>query len=271
MATINIHLKSVAPHAGKLTAECYRGLDARIEALARRFDAIEKSVKADATAATTTCPKTPDVYTAPTTLIGTGAQDTIEVAALRRHCAAAGLTSATFAWVPNDYYSRPLDWRRQTLRAGSVNQLCKSIILENTHCTRSDCKDRQNARYYVALFQYVERFDAEKLMRFVHGMNPDLGKKKFNFRVCDKGEDITGFSNNAIPPFGFSKTWSGTTEAVDIPIVLSRNVAATHQFWMGGGHVDCKLRADTKEFLALLTPFVADITNPIPTEDLARM
>jgi hypothetical protein len=43
--------------------------------------------------------------------------------------AARGVRDFAFRWVPVDYYDRPLEERRGLLRADSVAQLCKSIVM----------------------------------------------------------------------------------------------------------------------------------------------
>lgn len=195
------------------------------------------------------------------------ADDTAEVANLRALCKSLQLTTAKFQWVPSCYYEKSLTWRRDVLKSPSIKHLCKSILLENTHGTNEDCNDRNNSRFYVIVFQYIERFDSDKLMRFIRDLNPTLGKKKFNFRLADPtvSQRLTGFGHNAVVPFG------GATK---IPIVLSSNVAALSSpayFWMGGGHADCKLRMNVDEFCQVFEPFVADITTPLPEEELKNL
>jgi hypothetical protein len=45
--------------------------------------------------------------------------------------AARGVRDFAFRWVPVDYYDRPLEERRGLLRADSVAQLCKSIVMDS--------------------------------------------------------------------------------------------------------------------------------------------
>lgn len=182
-------------------------------------------------------------------------QDTPEVAALRKWCLTHQLYSARFRWVPSDYYSHSLQWRRDILGAASIQHLCKTIVLENTHCVNSDCSIRENSRYYLVVYQYTERFDAELLMLYVKDMNKGLGRKKFNFRLAssDVALQLTGFSHGAVAPFGTS---------VDIPVILSNKIVTLTPsvFWIGGGHVDCKVCVDVRDFVNVIKPMVADIT-----------
>jgi prolyl-tRNA editing enzyme YbaK/EbsC (Cys-tRNA(Pro) deacylase) len=239
-------------------------LTSRVAALTTRFATIEKGIAtlSASMSASTQAASKPKAVDPPQTL-DPYYEDTPEVATLRAMCRTLPLFSAIFKWVPSYYYDRPLPWRRDALQAPSFKHLCKSILLENTHCEFNDCSRRENSRYYLIVFQYVEKFDSDKLMKFVRDLNPGVGKKKFNFRLADPevSAQLTGFGYNAVAPFG---------GAVDIPIVLSDKIIqlAPHYFWMGGGHVDCKLRVDVDEFCAVLQPLIADITNPLSEEEL---
>ncbi|ORC89475.1 YbaK/aminoacyl-tRNA synthetase-associated domain-containing protein [Trypanosoma theileri] len=193
-------------------------------------------------------------------------RDTPQVAALRQWCLKHHLYSAVFRWVPSDYYQHSLQWRRDILEANSIQHLCKSIVLENTHCIHKDCSHRENSRYYIIVYPYTEKFDAEFVMRCVKDMNEGLGKKKFNFRLADPEVSLhlTGFSHGAVAPFGT------TTE---IPVILSDRITQLSPpvFWMGGGHVDCKVRVDVEEFLEVVKPIVAAITTPLTAEELEHL
>jgi prolyl-tRNA editing enzyme YbaK/EbsC (Cys-tRNA(Pro) deacylase) len=246
-------------------------VEQRIAALAKRFDVIDGKIKAAAAAKARAVAAAPAAAAAASSsAVAVNPQwapvavDTPEVATLRKLTETLVLTTAQFKWVPSEYYERNLAWRRDILGAPSVNYLCKSIVMENTHCVNDDCSDRCNAKYYAVVFQYVERFDSEKLSKFVQKMNDGLGKKKFTFRLAANGEEVTGFTQNAVVPFGLK---------TPMPVILSAGVARLQPayFWMGGGHTDCKLRMDTAEFVEKIDPFVADITSPIPAEELQTM
>ena len=179
------------------------------------------------------------------------------------------LRSVVFKWVlgatTSEYYNRPLTWRRDQLQAPTMSHLCKSIVLENTHCLFDDCSNRNNSRFYVIVFPYTERFDSDKLMKNIRSLNEDVGKKKFNFRLAAEGEKISGYSNNAIPPFGLK------TDGV--PVVLASSIAelSPKYFWAGGGHVDCKVRIDFDEAISKMNALVADVTVPIPEDELSTL
>jgi prolyl-tRNA editing enzyme YbaK/EbsC (Cys-tRNA(Pro) deacylase) len=259
--SVNIHLKALAFQSrffgsGKSEAAIYHhSIEDRIAAVQLRFDVLEKKLATPAT-------KVPKAIKN----LEPCDQDTPEVAKLRLACKTIPLHTAVFKWVSSEYYEKPLTWRREQLGAPSIRYLCKSIVLENTHCKFEDCADPTNSRFYIAVFQYVERFDTEKVLRLVKDMNSGLGKKQFNYRLAnpEASQKMTGFGYNAVVPFG-------TTDR--IPVILSEKIAALSPafFWMGGGHVDCKVRVDTEEFLNVVKPFVGDITTPIPEEELASI
>ena len=237
-------------------------LEARLARLAERLTKLElaaaaRAAAAPAPAAAAAEEADPEEWTPI-------ARDPPEVAAVRGVCKTLGLRAVKFQWVPSNYYEEKLAWRRDQLSAPSVNFLCKCIVLENTHCVNDDCSDRNNAKYYAAVFQYVTKFDAEKLMKYVRSLNEGVGKKKFNFRLASEGEKVTGFVPNAVVPFGMK---------TDMPIIMSEDILklAPRYFWLGGGHVDCKVRVDTDEFIRVLNPHVAPIAVPYTPEELDQM
>lgn len=261
-------------------------LEARLAQLCRRYDAIESGLqqlqkqmqaRAARPAAAAAAARGSSSLTAaagakkvvdPTTLthLQPHKEDTPEVAALRAWCLANKLYSAEFKWVPSDYYSQSLQWRRDILEAATIQHLCKTIVLENTRCAKEDCSDRNNSRYYMIVYQYVNRFDSELVMRLIRDLNTGLGKRQFNFRLADpeKSKELTGFDHGAVAPFG-TKT--------PIPVILCSRAAEVTpaHLWMGGGHVDCKCRVDLAEFMERLDPIVASISVPMTPEELEQI
>lgn len=253
-------------------------LEQRLVQLASRFDALEAGIKqvqqrlhggkaaAAAAAAAPSSAATPAQAAADLTALQPDPKDPAEVASLRRHCLKVGLHSAAFLWVPSNYYQENLQWRRDALQAPSIRHLCKTILMENTHCTNADCSDRANSRYYLVVYQYVDRFNSDMVGRVIQEMNPGMGKKKFNFRLADPAdaERLTGVRSGAVAPFG-------TPTA--IPVVLSAGITelAPPTFYVGGGHVDCKCRLDTAEFIRVTNAIVAPITVPLTEEELLQI
>ena len=57
-----------------------------------------------------------------------------------------------FVRAPPDYYSRPLAGRAAVLGGCPTSWLCKTILMENTRCTQTDCAQRRNSRWCVRPF-----------------------------------------------------------------------------------------------------------------------
>lgn len=157
---------------------------------------------------------------------------------MEEKAAALGLASAYFLAVEPGYYEQTLEWRRDRLGATSVEELCKSVVLENTK--RGEDAELGRIRCVLVLVQYVAKLNKEKLIRTVQAMEaskglPALGKKQYNMRLLegDTCAALTGFQHNAVTPLG-----------LDLPMVLSDKISTLPSgcFWLGGGHVDLKLR-----------------------------
>jgi len=139
----------------------------------------------------------------------------------------AGFRSAVFKRVCADYYDRSLEERKQLLDATSTAQLCKTVVMENIRCTRDDCSDPNNSRFYAVLVvrvfslfsllrrhvsdslrltqQYEEKLSNEKMIKLIQGLSGGvLSKSKFNFRLCPEETcaRLTGFTHNAVVPIG---------------------------------------------------------------------
>jgi hypothetical protein len=68
---------------------------------------------------------------------------------LRDECSKLGFSIWRFLRVSEDYYSWSLERRQNVLGAPGTNYLCKSVIMQNTRCTREDCSDWTNSKYYL--------------------------------------------------------------------------------------------------------------------------
>ncbi|KAK7200099.1 Aminoacyl-tRNA editing domain containing protein [Novymonas esmeraldas] len=262
-------------------------LEQRLMQLATRWDAIEaglrhvrrqlQPVAATAARTATTAPSTAALDGAGTCAAVTTSctdvaavqpdpREPAEVLQLRRHCSDSGLRSAEFIWVASNYYAESLQWRRDALLAPSIRHLCKTIVMENTHCTNSDCSDPRNSRFYLVVYQYVDRFNSDMVARAIHALNPGRGKKKFNFRFADPAEALrlTGVGSGAVAPFGTH---------VPVPVILSAGVTqlAPPVFYVGGGHLHCKCRLDTEEFIRVSGALVAPVTVPLTEEELQQI
>ncbi|CAJ1374064.1 unnamed protein product [Effrenium voratum] len=153
------------------------------------------------------------------------------------------------------YYEQSLEWRRDRLGASSVEELCKSVVLENT---KEAGAESGRVRCVLVIVQYVGKLHKEKLIKVVQALEasrglPPLGKKQYNMRLLEGTacQEMTGFGHNAVTPLG-----------LDLPMILSDAIAQlpSGKFWLGGGHVDLKLRLNVGEAVEALRLTVADVT-----------
>ncbi|GJM86372.1 hypothetical protein PR202_ga02225 [Eleusine coracana subsp. coracana] len=165
-----------------------------------------------------------------------------------------GVRDFAFRRVPADYYDRPLEERRGLLRADSVAQLCKSIVMVNTQAAADvvDCSNPKNSKYYVVIVQYMARLNAETIKNFLYELNEKkIPKKRFNMRLAPEEESrkLTGFVHNAVTCIGME---------TDIPVIIDEAITKLDEdfFWLGGGEVDLKLGMLTSQFLNAFRPFV---------------
>jgi prolyl-tRNA editing enzyme YbaK/EbsC (Cys-tRNA(Pro) deacylase) len=156
-----------------------------------------------------------------------------------------------------DYYNWTLERRREHLVAPTTDHLCKSIVLCNSRCVLDSSEDPLNSKYYCVIVQYRRKLKAEDLVRVLKKLNSEegreFGNRKFNFRLADDCEGITGYTPNAVTPLGLK---------TKMPIVLDREITRLQPatFWMGGGAVDLKWRVDLNDFMTAFEPLVCDIS-----------
>ena len=105
------------------------------------------------------------------------------------------------------YYEQSLEWRRDRLNANSVEELCKSVVLENTKL--DDNSEAGRVRCVLVIVQYVAKLHKEKLIKVVQAMEaqkglPALGKKQYNMRLLEGTacQEMTGCGHNAVTPLG---------------------------------------------------------------------
>lgn len=189
----------------------------------------------------------------------------MQVMRARRAVVESKCYSAVFKWVPEDYYSYPLSKRQQSLNAESTYQLCKSMLMENKAFDpnlQSSKDDHTYSQFYLILVQYEAAINNKKLCSEVRGLRElanRLDPSKFDFRVASEEDNarLTGFSHNAVTPFGMK---------ANVPIILSKGIVNCRdmpQFiWMGGGHVHCKIGVSVHDFISSMSPFVLDISDP---------
>ena len=67
-----------------------------------------------------------------------------------------------------------------------VNTICKSLILENTAWVGEDPFERENARYYLILIQYVSTLSDHKVFKFIRSLKAVAPQKNYHFRMADE-------------------------------------------------------------------------------------
>ena len=170
-----------------------------------------------------------------------------------------------FYVVPSNYYDLTLLQRRDILKAKDLNQLCKSIIFENTACLHKNYDDITDSRYYCVIVQYATRFDAELLRDVIHVLRKPterIPRNKFHFKLASEEDSfrISGFKHNAITPYGLK---------LQIPFVLCSRIVETSPDWfyMGGGQIDVKLGIPTNDFIRSMKPIIGRISKLEELED----
>jgi prolyl-tRNA editing enzyme YbaK/EbsC (Cys-tRNA(Pro) deacylase) len=161
--------------------------------------------------------------------------------------------------VPENYYNETLEYRANLLKC-NINQLCKTIVVENIACSHNNITDICDSRYYCIIIQYIHKLNGEKLKDFIHNLKPKnlrISKKKINFQLTseDKSADMTGFTHNAVSPFGLMH---------NIPVILclSCSQLSPPYIWLGAGEVDLKLGVPLSDFVRGTNALIADISEP---------
>ena len=130
--------------------------------------------------------------------------------------------------------------------------------MENKKAPMDDKADPTNPRFVLVVVQYEATLDTKKLVNAIRALRPvadRLEDSDFDIRVASEEDNskITGYDNNAVVPFGL---------LAPVPIFLSSPIVPLRSFWMGGGHVNLKLRLTVADFCKALKPVVADISQP---------
>jgi len=180
----------------------------------------------------------------------------------------SNIFSSVKKWVPDNYYSLSLSDRASILGAGSTYQLCKSMLMENKAYDKSCSRDEKNggdqtyARYYLVIVQYEAAIATKKLQSEVRALRPvneRLDPSKFEFRIAleEENDKLTGYSHNAVTPFGMLSN--------SVPIILAKSIQDNENMckfiWMGGGHMRLKIGVNVAEFRRNMNALVMDISN----------
>eukprot|EP00168_Porphyra_purpurea_P010370 TRINITY_DN2555_c0_g1_i11.p2 TRINITY_DN2555_c0_g1~~TRINITY_DN2555_c0_g1_i11.p2 ORF type:complete len:265 (-),score=68.00 TRINITY_DN2555_c0_g1_i11:1255-1974(-) len=168
--------------------------------------------------------------------------------------ALASMPSSRLLLTHPDYYSWPLEARRDHLGARAVSCLCKTILLVNTRCTREDCEDPHNPKHLMVVVPYGRKLNTQEVLRWSKARAPaGISGKNFNWRLGD-GAAVTGYEYNAVTPLGSQSA---------VPIVVDESLVAAHGggvMFLGGGGVLVKWRVRVDEFLAWAGGVVADFS-----------
>jgi prolyl-tRNA editing enzyme YbaK/EbsC (Cys-tRNA(Pro) deacylase) len=172
----------------------------------------------------------------------------------------SGVYSAVWKFVPESYYTWPLEKRAACLEAPSIHNLCKSLLMENRRAPAGDDNpDPTNPKFILVVLQYASTLDVKKLTNAVRALRSDvknrLDETQFDFRIASEEDNriITGYEHNSVTPFGLLKK---------VPIFAAAAIEPLKVFWMGGGHEHLKLAMAFSEFCGALHPVVADISQP---------
>lgn len=168
-----------------------------------------------------------------------------------------GIYTATFTCVPPNYYELTLQERAEILGASSASQLCKSIIFENVLVDHFNCDDPLDSRYYCVIVQYEAKIDTDLLSNVVNSLRPIMNRKKFNFQLAPEAisDRLTGFSHNAVSPFGLR---------FNLPMIICQRCLQVKPayIYLGGGQVDVKLGISTADFLKATGAIVGELSVP---------
>ena len=131
-----------------------------------------------------------------------------------------------------------------------MDSLCKSLVLVNSAMPADApvTADPSTSRFVVVLLQYVSRLDTDQLAKSLRAHAPASHSGGFRLAVADEDAScaMTGYGHNAVTPFG-----SDTR----LPVVVSEAIAGMAgsrpgaAVWLGGGHVDVKLRLPVDQLL----------------------
>lgn len=178
----------------------------------------------------------------------------------RQDVESKALYSAVWKWVPSPYYGWKLDERAQFLTGSKENTkfLCKSLVMENKKWKQDE--PNLNPRFVLVIVQYAATLNNKKLGNAIRTMRKNvlerIEESRFSFQIAasEDNDRLTGYKHNSVTPFGLLSS--------ELVVVMSKELVDLKWFWMGGGHVDLKLKVATSEFIEKVKPVVADISDP---------
>jgi hypothetical protein len=125
----------------------------------------------------------------------------------RREVEALGLYSSRWVWVPEPYYTWPLEKRASMLKAPTTAHLCKSLLLENKKVTDKTHDFLLHPRFVMVILQYEAELSTDLLTKSIRRLRPveerlDPSPSNFDWRVADPEDNdrITGYQFNSVTP-----------------------------------------------------------------------
>ena len=116
-----------------------------------------------------------------------------------------GLYSSRWVWVPEPYYTWPLEKRASMLKAPTAAHLCKSLLLENKKVTDATHDFWLHPRFVMVVLQYEAELSTDLLTKSIRRLRPveeRLEPSEFDWRVADPEDNdrITGYQFNSVTP-----------------------------------------------------------------------
>ena len=123
----------------------------------------------------------------------------------RTEVEALGLYSSRWVWVPEPYYTWPLEQRAKKLKAPSTAHLCKSLLLENKKVTNETHDFWLHPRFVMVVLQYDAELSTDLLTKSIRkqrSVTERLDPTHFDWRVADPEDNdrITGYQFNSVTP-----------------------------------------------------------------------
>ena len=172
--------------------------------------------------------------------------------------------AANIYQVESDYYNWSLEERQQRLGAPSTENLCKTLLFENTRIKlledQSDLLDKRHPKYVLVLIQYVDKMSTKKLNvkmkeKLLEITGIQQSSKVWNMRIAPEeiAQTLTGYSAGGVTPIGLAKK--------SLRIVVCERASKLSRLYLGAGHADWKVAIDTKEFIEKSNALVWDLSE----------
>jgi len=125
----------------------------------------------------------------------------------REEVESLGLYSSRWMWVPEPYYTWPLEKRAAMLKAPATGHLCKALLLENKKVNETNQDFWLHPRFVMVVLQYDAELSTDLLTKSIRRLRPveerlDPSSSNFDWRVADPEDNdrITGYQFNSVTP-----------------------------------------------------------------------